>query len=112
MDYKVSSAEKSTMGNMITQTQHCLNQKGLTTREKKEANFDEMLKCETAYFSEGTAYTYHTHPNGNPYPSQQDKDTTNRFKKKFMFIGLVPTRTVVVYSAADNFTKMIGKFKV
>lgn len=92
-------------------TRQCLNNKGIkhpiTMRSYKEA-----LACETAYFSENNDYTYHTHPNGSEEPSEMDKKTTNKFKKSFMFIGLVPLNQVVVYGKWDNFETMLGKFRV
>ena len=91
---------------MIDITKRCLDQKG------SHVSFSEKLKCETAYFSQENSYTYHTHPCGNPRPSEADINTTNKYKKKFMFIGLVPTRKVVVYGNHDNFSKMIGSFAV
>ena len=96
---------------MINKTRDCLRAKGITT-PISEDRFSEALTCETAIFSKENDYTYHTHPNGSPKPSQTDKDTTNKFNKKFMFIGLVPTREVVVYGADDNFTNMLGGFSI
>ena len=108
----ISSTDKSTMGNMIQKTAFCLRKKGIRPGGITRADYKESLACETAYFSENNDFTYHTHPNGSIEPSEQDKVTTNRFNKKFMFIGLVPTNEVVVYGAADNFTKLLGRFKI
>lgn len=102
----INSTDKSTFKNMIEITKRCLVAKGANS------SFGEKLKCETAYFSQENNYTYHTHPCGSPEPSQADIDTTNKFHKKFMFIGLVPTNKVVVYGAHDNFKNMIGSFQV
>lgn len=102
----INQTDVSTFRNMIDITKRCLDKKG------SQSSFSEKLKCETAYFSQENDYTYHTHPCGNPKPSEADIKTTNKFKKKFMFIGLVPTRKVVVYSSQDNFSSMIGSFPV
>lgn len=103
--------DKVTFGNMITATNRCLLKHGLRSGDINIDNFNQALACETAYFSEDDAFTYHTHPNGDPNPSDMDKTTTNRYKKKFMFIGLVPTRIVVCYKA-PKFDRIIGKFRV
>lgn len=96
---------------MIMKTRSCLNTKGIK-HPITMANYKEALACETAYFSENSDYTYHTHPNGSKEPSEQDKKTTNKFNKKFMFIGLVPSNKVVVYGKWDNFQEMLGEFRV
>lgn len=105
-DYQaaLSDADLQTFGNLITKTKTCLGSPQRTSHDG--------LECETAYLSNNDLFTYHTHPNGTPYPSETDKKTTNRLNKQYMFIGLVPTREVVVYSKKDNFSKMIGRFKV
>lgn len=107
----ITPSDKSTFGNMINATRVCISKKGIRPGQITMKNFKEALACETAYFSQDNGFTYHTHPNGDPRPSDMDKRTTNRFKKKFMFIGLVPTREVVVYQAPE-FDQIIGKFKV
>jgi len=71
-----------------------------------------QIKCETALFSEGNDYTYHTHPNGVDFPSQADIDTTAKFKKKYLMIGLVPFREVVIWGDYPKYDKMLAKFKV
>lgn len=113
MSYKsvITPQDKNTFGNMISITKNCITKKGIRAGEITMKNFNEALDCETAYFSQNDAFTYHTHPNGDPNPSQTDKNTTNKFKKKFMFIGLVPQRKVVVYEAPD-FNEIVGSFRV
>lgn len=107
----ITQGDKSTFGNMINATKLCLTKKGVRPGSITMKNFQQALDCETAYFSQDDGYTYHTHPNGDPNPSEMDRNTTNRFGKKFMFIGLVPTREVVVYQA-PKFDKIIGRFRV
>ncbi len=102
----LTNVDKNIFKNMINQTHTCMMKKG------KDRTFEQDLNCETAYLSSNNDYTYHTHPNGNPEPSEQDRKTTNKLQKDWMFIGLVPTRTVVVYSKKDNFQRMYGKFRV
>ena len=112
-DYRsvINSVDNSTFRNMIQKTRSCLESKGINHPITLE-NYSESLACETAYFSQNKDFTYHTHPNGSEEPSAQDIKTTNRFNKKFMFIGLVPSNEVVVYGKWDNFSKKLGKFKV
>lgn len=113
MDYTkiINQTDVSTFRNMIDITKRCLDAKG-SLNPNNRRDFSEALKCETAYFSQENEYTFHTHPNGNPKPSEADINTTNKFHKKFMFIGLVPTRKVVVYGKKDNFSTMLGSFNV
>lgn len=108
---KFTRDERNTFRNMINATQNCIRNKGINPHKLTAANFDEAVNCETVYFSQDNGYTYHTHPNGDPMPSQIDKDTTNRFKKKFMLIGLVPQKRVVIYKA-PKFDKLVGSFSV
>ncbi len=107
----ITPRDRNTFGNMINATKLCITKKGIRAGSINMDNFQEALDCETAYFSQDNSFTYHTHPNGDPNPSEVDKKTTNRFKKRFMFIGLVPTRKVVVYEA-PKFDKIIGSFNV
>ena len=90
---------------MINATRSCLQ----TTQPKTHA---DKIKCETAYFSELGSYTYHTHPVGVPYPSEVDKKTTAKFNKKYLVIGLVPTREVIVWGVFPKYDKIINRFKV
>lgn len=109
----LKSYDKDTFKNLMLRTKNCMDRKGLKAGHyDNEADFNEALKCETAYFSDGNEYTFHTHPNGNPNPSEVDRNTNKRFKKKFMFIGLIPQNKVVVYDIADNFKKMVGSFSI
>ena len=100
-----SENEKSTFSNMIERTKHCLN-------NTKPADHAGEIACETAYFSEQTNYTYHTHPRGVPYPSQADINTTARFKKKYLIIGLVPTREVIVWGTYPSYNRMMARFRL
>jgi len=102
---KLSTHDKQIFGHMIDKTKNCLAKQG-------NVEHKEMLKCETAMFSENNDYTYHTHPVGVPYPSEADIRTTARFKKKYLIIGLVPTRTVVVWGVYPKYDKLLGKFRV
>ena len=72
--------EKQTFRNMINATRSCLK----TTNPQSH---EDKVKCETAYFSELGDFTYHTHPVGVPYPSETDRKTTAKFKKKYLVIG-------------------------
>ena len=107
----ISRQEKQTFRNMIDATQSCIRKKGINPHKLTAENFDAAVDCETVYFSQDDGYTYHTHPNGDPTPSQIDKDTTNRFKKRFMMIGLVPQKKVVIYKA-PKFDRLVGSFSV
>ena len=100
-----TSSEKSTFRNMIAATRSCLN----TSNPKNHA---DKVKCETAYFSELGNFTYHTHPVGVPYPSETDRKTTARFKKKYLVIGLVPNNEVIVWGVYPKYDKVITRFKV
>ena len=91
--------------NMINKTKACLQ----NTKPKTHAG---QIKCETALFSEGTDYTYHTHPNGINFPSQPDIQTTAKHKKKVLMIGLVPTNEVVVWGYYPTYDRMVARFKV
>ena len=106
MDWRdsVTSADRQVFGALIDKTRACMGSSDRKT--------DWALECETAYLSNNKHFTYHTHPNGTPYPSDIDKKTTSRLKKSYLIIGLVPTREVVVYSAKDGFSKLVGKFRV
>lgn len=105
-DYRsvINDADLATFKNLINKTRTCLGSSARTSHDG--------LECETAYLSQNDLFTYHTHPNGTPMPSETDKKTTNRLNKRFMFIGLVPTNEVVVFGKHDNFTKLLGRFKV
>lgn len=103
--------ERNTFRNMIEATQNCIRKKGINPHKLTAANFDDAVDCETVYFSQDNGFTYHTHPNGDPTPSEIDKVTTNKFKKKYMLIGLVPQKKVVVYGA-PRFNKLLGSFSV
>ena len=107
----VTAKDRTTFRNMIDATKRCIQQKGINPHKLTAQNFDEAVDCETVYFSQNNDFTYHTHPNGDPTPSQIDKDTTNRFKKRYMMIGLVPQKKVVVY-VAPKFDRIIGSFSV
>lgn len=107
----ITRGDKSTFRNMMDATQRCIRNKGINPHQLTAENFDAAVDCETVYFSQDNGFTYHTHPNGDPRPSEIDKTTTNRFKKKFMMIGLVPQKKVVVYQA-PRFDKLIGSFSV
>ena len=107
----ITKKEKITFRNMIDATAQCIRNKGINPHRLTAENFDAAVDCETVYFSQDDGYTYHTHPNGDPTPSQIDKDTTNRFKKKYMLIGLVPQKKVVIYRA-PKFDKLVGSFSV
>ena len=69
----------------------------------------DPIKCETAVLSSGNLFTYHTHPNGTPFPSDVDIKTTKRMGKRFLIIGLVPTNEIIIFSAIDGFHKPILK---
>lgn len=101
----MNSGVKRIFREMIFATQRCLD-------NTPNRTFEKDLKCETAMFSDNNAYTYHTHPNGNPEPSDIDRKTTKKFGKKYLIIGLVPQREIVFYSTRDNFRRMIGKINV
>ena len=90
---------------MINSTKHCLA--ATNPQSHKDA-----IKCETALFSEGDEYTYHTHPVGVLYPSKQDIETTAKFKKKLLMIGIVPKNEVVVWAPYPTYNRMVGRFKV
>ena len=109
----LGTADRSVFKNLINNTRQCLRSKGLPTNGDISVDqYKPAIACETAYFSLGNEFTYHTHPNGSPEPSDQDKITTSKHKKKFMFIGLVPSNEVVVYGSSDNFTRLLARFKV
>lgn len=107
----ITASDKAAFSGMIDATRRCLNRKGLPAGRLREDQFDEAVRCELAMFSADNEYTYHTHPNGDPVPSDVDKRTTNKYRKKYMMIGLVPTRRVVVYEA-PAFDRIIGEFSV
>lgn len=98
----ITERDKRIFKDLIEKTRVCMGSELRTS--------DDGLECETAYLSDSDGFTYHTHPNGTPYPSDVDKVTTAKWKKRFLIIGLVPTNEVVVYSAKDGFTKMVGRF--
>ena len=111
MTYNITASEKKTFRNMIDATKRCIQNKGIDPHNLTAQTFDAAVDCETVYFSEDDKFTYHTHPNGDPRPSEIDKITTNKYKKKFMLIGLVPQKKVVVY-AAPRFDNIVGSFNV
>ena len=46
--------------------------------------------------------TFHTHPNGVPYPSGKDVMTGVKIGKPLLCIGLVPQKTTMCWSVKDN----------
>ncbi|MDA8040862.1 MAG: Mov34/MPN/PAD-1 family protein [Pirellulales bacterium] len=109
----ITPNEKASFAKLINSTKSCLRSKGIsTTGGITDDQWRDAINCETAIFSTGSLYTYHTHPNGDPEPSEPDRRTTAKHGKQFMFIGLVPTNEVVVYGAADGYRRLLGRFKV
>ena len=104
MDLNVTPTEKATFRNLIEITRGCLRH--------TDGSFKQALSCETAIFSEGNKYTYHTHPYGTPEPSNVDRKTTAKFKKDWLIIGLVPSNEVVYYHKSDGYRKLQGRFKI
>lgn len=102
----LDNSDKTIFGSMIDKTRKCLENQPAGVSHK------EKIQCETAIFSDEKTYTYHTHPVGIPTPSEADIKTTRKFKKKYLIIGLVPTRTVVIWGVYPTYDKLIGKFKV
>lgn len=95
---QLTSQERVTFRNMIGQTRACM--------AGTDGSFEEYLKCETAYLSDGDRFTYHTHPCGTPEPSEADRRTTSRLNKQWLLIGLVPSNEIVGYEASDGFRRM------
>lgn len=100
----ISPTEKNTFRNLIEATRNCL--------AHSDGTWESAIACETAIFSENSRYTYHTHPNGTPAPSDKDRQTTAKFGKEWLIIGLVPTNEVVYFHKSDNYHKLRGRFKV
>lgn len=101
----LTASDKEIFAAMIQNTKRCLK----NTRPKTHA---DLMRCETAYFSELDDYTYHTHPRGLDYPSDLDRKTTKKFRKKYLAIGLVPSNEVVIWGDYPTYDKMIARFKV
>ncbi len=101
--FNPTPTDKQIFRNLLKETMTCMKSKG------PEITFEEQVACETAYLSTENSFTYHTHPNGNPNPSEEDRMTTKKLGKKYMIIGLVPQKVAVIYDTEDNFSKMIGK---
>ena len=99
----MTDMDKGIFGNMIDRTRMCMDKLG--------PGKDNVV-CETAYLSANKDFTYHTHPNGTPFPSDIDRNTTHKLKKRFLIIGLVPNREIVVFENKDDFTRLISRFKV
>lgn len=100
-----STNQKRIFAEMINQTKLCLQNTNPQSHEAK-------VKCETALFSDLDGYTYHTHPNGTPEPSDIDIRTTARHKKKYLAIGLVPQNEVIVWGEYPTYNKIITRFKL
>lgn len=82
----------------IERTKSCLN-----TGKFGDPNF-----CEVA--SIGHDYTFHTHPRGTRQPSDVDIKTTLDLRKRFLCIGLVPTKKVICYDLTTK--KLVCEHKV
>ena len=109
----ITPNEKASFARLINSTKSCLRSKGISTSGNITADdWQAAIDCETAIFSTGSDYTYHTHPNGSDEPSDADRRTTAKHGKRFMFIGLVPKREVVVYGSEDGYQRLLGRFKV
>ena len=99
----INAKDKRVFGALIDKTRQCIN---------NQKDGDDPLVCETAYLSKENDFTYHTHPNGTPMPSDIDRKTTARLNKNYLIIGLVPTRKVIVFSKNDGFNRIIAEFNV
>ena len=81
------------------------------TRKCLELNPDgDPIACEVAQFSDGDWYTWHTHPRDVPYPSQEDIDTTRKFHKEYLCIGLVNQDKTICFHESDGFQQIVCEF--
>ncbi len=99
----INPTDRRIFRGLMDQTRICL-------RNQKPG--EDPLACETAYLSKKDDFTYHTHPFGTPEPSEVDRETTSKLGKRYMIIGLVPQRKIVVFSAQDGFRRIIADFQV
>lgn len=74
------------------------------------ANGGDPISCETAYLSESDWFTFHTHPNDIPYPSDVDIKTTKGFNKEFLCIGLVNERRTICFHKSDGYQNIVCEF--
>lgn len=79
------------------------------TRACVEAGGDP-LRCETAYLSAYDDFTFHTHPNDVPYPSDVDIQTTKSLNKRFLCIGLVNEGRTICFDKGDGFNEQVCSF--
>jgi len=71
------------------------------------------IKCEVIHpqtLIAFTNFTFHTHPHNIPYPSEKDIETTNKLKKEWLAIGIVPLGKVVVFHQKDGFKREVARF--
>ena len=98
--------QKPMFSQLMAESKNCM----LNHPELKN-NVKGAIQCETihpATMSQFNNYTFHTHPHNIPYPSEVDKATTKRLKKKYLLIGVVPQNRTYVFSDDDNFQKHIS----
>ena len=98
--------QKPMFSQLMQESKNCM----LNHPELKN-NVKGAIQCETihpATMSQFNNYTFHTHPHNIPYPSEVDKATTKRLKKKYLLIGVVPQNKTYVFSDEDNFEKSIA----
>lgn len=81
------------------------------TRRRLDADpFMEPIKSEVAYLSANDDFTFHTHPMGIEYPSDDDIRTTNNLNKEFLCIGIVPTGETICFHKSDGFQREVCRF--
>lgn len=104
MNLRLNDREQLIFRELMSQTRRCIS--------RTDGSYKELLACETAALSEGTKYTYHTHPRGTPEPSNADRKTTARLNKDWLLIGLVPSNELVGFHKSDNYRKLQFRSKL
>jgi hypothetical protein len=109
-DMRDFRSQKPMFTQLMQASRQCMN-KNPHLKCNSDKCVKEAIQCETihpATMSQFNNFTFHTHPHNIPYPSNQDKVTTNNLNKKYLLIGVVPQNKTYVYSNDDDFTKPLA----